>query len=298
MSAPKRWIDDVASATPQERDLLRSAASAEPPPGAQSKVWLSLLAQLPPVPPGSPPPAPATGSAATSAGKAGAAAKGTLAAKGGVAVAGAAGVGILKSALIGGGSAVALIFTYSAVAPPTSTDAPRPLPATVAEQRVASRPQGPAGAGPALEAPAPVAAVEAAPSASPNVERRAPTTMAEAKPPASALPAPAATTGASPGAAEPALAEAERQTMIAEEGRLMGLAADSLRRGDAAGALSQLQQIEARFPRGGLVQEREVRMIEALAGSGRRDEASARAAAFLRAHPNSVLTFRVQPFVK
>jgi outer membrane protein assembly factor BamD (BamD/ComL family) len=104
--------------------------------------------------------------------------------------------------------------------------------------------------------------------------------------------------GAPPIAPPAAEAEAsERETTIKEEGRLMGLAADTLRRGDAAGALAQLELIQARFPRGGLVQEREVRMIEALARAGRGAEASTRAAAFLKAHPDSVLTYRVQPYV-
>jgi outer membrane protein assembly factor BamD (BamD/ComL family) len=86
--------------------------------------------------------------------------------------------------------------------------------------------------------------------------------------------------------------------MIKEEARLVGLAADMLHRGDAAGALAQLEQIQARFPGGALGQERETLAIEALARSGRRAEASARASAFLRAHPTSTFADRVQPFVR
>ena len=76
-----------------------------------------------------------------------------------------------------------------------------------------------------------------------------------------------------------------------------GLAArDTLRRGDAGGALALLDQVRAKFPGGMLGQEREALAIEALARSGRKGEAAARADAFVKAYPTSPLTARVQQF--
>jgi len=77
---------------------------------------------------------------------------------------------------------------------------------------------------------------------------------------------------------------------------MMSEAYDMLHRGDAAGTLVLLDQIGARFPAGVLGQEREALSIEALYRSGRRAEASARAAAFLKANPSSTLATRVQSF--
>ena len=42
--SPRRWIEEGGSATPFERDLLRSALSVEPPPDAQKEVWAGVLA--------------------------------------------------------------------------------------------------------------------------------------------------------------------------------------------------------------------------------------------------------------
>ncbi len=209
----------------------------------------------------------------------------------------AAGAGILKSALIGAGSAVALIATYSVVAPLVRTG------------RRASQPARP----PSWPRAAPQAGSPAAPSAPTGARRAAPSvaaTVSGSRPPIPgrprrlarrrAPPRPSAG-GLGPGAARaeplasPRPVEAtERETMLREESRLVGEARDALRRGDATGALAQLEQIQARFPGGVLGQEREALTIEALARSGRRAEASARATAFLQAYPTSVLAGRVQ----
>jgi outer membrane protein assembly factor BamD (BamD/ComL family) len=86
--------------------------------------------------------------------------------------------------------------------------------------------------------------------------------------------------------------------MLREESDRVAEARAALRRGDASAALAQLEQIRTRFPAGGLVQEREALTIEALARSGRRADASARAAAFLRAYPTSVHSQRVQGYIQ
>jgi len=67
--------------------------------------------------------------------------------------------------------------------------------------------------------------------------------------------------------------------------------------GNARGALSLLDAYSRAHPRGRLSLEAEVLRIDALAKSGRSDDASQRAAAFLRRHPNSVLASRVRRYV-
>jgi hypothetical protein len=273
MNAPKRWLDD-APASSAERQLLQSGLSLEPPPDAQGQVWAALLTKIPP--PGAPPPGQGGGGAAAGKGAA-SAGKGAVAAK-------AASAGVLKSALIGAGSAVALIAGYSVVTP--STDRPPP-PAAVAPSTQTAAPPPPAHAAPPAAAAEPSAVPSAAPSADPVVERRA-----AVEPRAAASSLPSAAVSATPAA----VAEAERETMTREESRLVAEARDALRKGDAAGALTMLEQIRVRFPSGVLGQEREALAIEALARSGRKAEAAARASAFVKAYPSSPLASRVQGF--
>ncbi len=291
MSAPRRWIEEGGSATPFERDLLRSALSIEPPPGARSEILAALLTRVPP-------PGGAGASGATGAtGNAAAAAK---AAATKAAALGAAG-GILKGVLIGAGSAVVLIATYSAIAPTPravidnpAAHAPRPITAP----RVAApqgHPSDSLAASPA-EAP-PEARPEAAPP--PAVAPiGAPIGGADHR----AAPAPSASdwqaNAPAPAAADETGGETSRETMLREENHQMSEARAAMRRGDAPGALTLLDQVRARFPGGVLVQEREALAIEALARSGRRGDAAARAAAFLKAYPTSMFADRVQAFAR
>src|SRR5262249_39051028 len=91
---------------------------------------------------------------------------------------------------------------------------------------------------------------------------------------------------------------ADPESKLLEESRRLTEARSALRRGDAAGVIVQLEELRQKFPGGGLGQEREELMIEALASSGRRAEATARAEAFLKAYPTSTLAPRVQAFTK
>lgn len=272
MSGPKRWIDD-AGAPGAERDLLRAGLSMDPPPGAEDAVWAALLGKLPP--PGAPPPGDGGASAAAkgaTAAKSAAAAKGATVAKGAAAVGG----GLVKSALIGAGSAVALLATYSVVTPSQPDPGP---PATTTVTTV----QDPIPFSATIPLPPPTAMPAA--TASATASAAAPRPVIEPRPAVSAAPT--------------ATAEPEsRETLLREESRLVGEARAALRRGDAAGALSMLETIRARFPGGGLGQEREALAIEALARAGRRDEAKARAAAFVEAHPTSPFVTVVQAFAK
>jgi hypothetical protein len=141
----------------------------------------------------------------------------------------------------------------------------------------------------AQEAPAPVAVVQVqgarpVPPAPRAPEPPAPETRAE--PAARAVPpAPKA---------EPRTPSASALT--AELGAL-DAARSRLSSGDAAGALSLLDDYARAYPRGRLVLEAEVLRIDALAKSGQMGAAKRRAEAFLKRHPNSVLASRVRTYL-
>lgn len=65
-------------------------------------------------------------------------------------------------------------------------------------------------------------------------------------------------------------------------------ARSALSRGDAEGALRALHQHQRRFPRGELVEERDVLMIRALVAGGRKEEARVKFESFKVRTPNSV----------
>lgn len=71
------------------------------------------------------------------------------------------------------------------------------------------------------------------------------------------------------------------------ESALLKRAREKFESGDAKGALDDVAVLASRFPRGELVQEREVVAIHALLSQGQRGAAAARTADFLRVHPNS-----------
>jgi TolA-binding protein len=78
-------------------------------------------------------------------------------------------------------------------------------------------------------------------------------------------------------------------------------ALDSARRalasGDAASAIRQLDEYEARFPEGALVEEAEVLRVEALVATGDRGAAERAGQRFLAAHPNSPHATRVRALI-
>jgi hypothetical protein len=92
-------------------------------------------------------------------------------------------------------------------------------------------------------------------------------------------------------------APAPRETMLTEELGALDRARVALAGGDARHALDELETYDRRFPSGRLQLEAEVLRIDALAKVGRKDAARSRAEAFLRRHPNSVLTARVRAHV-
>jgi hypothetical protein len=85
--------------------------------------------------------------------------------------------------------------------------------------------------------------------------------------------------------------------LTAELGAL-DAARSTLARGDARGALSLLDAYFRAYPRGRLALEGEVMRIDALARSGQVELSRQHATAFLRRHPNSVLTTRVRGYLQ
>ena len=313
MSAPKRWLEDGGGATRGERDLLRRALTQEPPPEAKDAVWSALLAQLPPIPTGggSGSGGGGGGSATQGAGTAKAAAGAKAASTAGAAastsakVAGAMGGGLLKSALLGAGSAVALIASYAVVAPlvsPEQQPAPSSAPSTAdSASGTPSRPGAPTAPPATGEAQAPTAPEITDPPALPDPSKE-PIAAPSADPRSSAAPGaardakgPGAASPSSRGAAAPAM---DRETRTLEESRRLTEARDALRRGDTAGALNTLTELQRAVPGGILGQEREALAIEALAKSGQTAKAQARARAFLQANPESPHAPRVSAFAQ
>jgi len=74
---------------------------------------------------------------------------------------------------------------------------------------------------------------------------------------------------------------------LVEENRPLREARAAARSGAAQRALALLRELDARFPRGALLQEREVLRIQALEQAGSTDQARARARAFLHRYPES-----------
>jgi hypothetical protein len=75
---------------------------------------------------------------------------------------------------------------------------------------------------------------------------------------------------------------------VVEERRLVDGARAALARGDAAGAMTGIEEHEKRFASGVLVEEREAIAIRALVAQRRTTEAEARAARFRTRHPTSL----------
>jgi hypothetical protein len=311
MNFPKRWLEDD-DAPKAVRSVLRASRGMDPPEGAEKAVWLALAGQLG-----------AAGTAAAATGKAASltAAKATAAATASSTAASTTGAivsgGILKSIVIGVVSGIVAVTGYSAIEPSSAPPAP-PAPQIAAPTPPREAPQKPNSIAPAAPANAPSAEPSAHPAA--TSEARDPAASA----PASAAAAPASSEpaeAAPPGAPDPSSSAApapgspeERESRLREESEMLNQARAALRGGDTGGAMRLLEQARQKFdgstlgvtpgqaglhpqPRGVLGQEREALTIETLAKSGAREAASARAAAFIKAHPTSPHAARLQAFV-
>lgn len=313
MNTPRRLLADPRT-DPHLQRLLDAGRHVDPPPAAARQVWLALSAQLPlppppdtPPPAAPPPPAPLVEAAATKAGAlAGAAKAGSLAILVKPALLGALAMGSLLGgySLLNpspapetpGGSALPLVSSTTAslqpvprgssarnttpdVASATASASPAPATAPEVSARNAIRGTTP---GPGVPAPQDTASN---PATAPDPAASAPPT----DPGAGGIPAPVAS-------AEKEKAEEERKGRIREEARLVKAGREALAAGNTAAALQLLGQAQAA---GGVMhQESEALIIEALARGGQGEAASARARAFLAAHPTSPHAARLRSFVR
>lgn len=137
------------------------------------------------------------------------------------------------------------------------------------------------------------AAVASTPVASASPSERSPgTSPAPSEPSATLRPEdlPTAATGAlappRPSASTP---RAPGGGDLAAERAVLDVARTALGRGDPAHALASTDEHARRFPRGALAEEREAIAVQALAQSGRAEEARSRALRFKKDHPESIL---------
>jgi hypothetical protein len=119
-----------------------------------------------------------------------------------------------------------------------------------------------------------------------DIPRAAPETTSVAAVARSAASAPPPNSPVATGRVAPN-ARVGAESRLREESLLVLDVRRTLRAGDAASALARLAEADAKFPHGGLGQEREALLIEALFVSGKTSEAKRRAEAFLRAFPKS-----------
>ena len=68
---------------------------------------------------------------------------------------------------------------------------------------------------------------------------------------------------------------------------MLAAARAKLAEGDPRGALAEIARLSSQFPRGGLLEEREVVAIDSLGAMGDNEGARARSAAFVRQFPAS-----------
>lgn len=262
MKDPQRLLEraalDPAALPAAAQRALAAGAQLTPSAAATAALWRSLAVALPPPPVG--------GGGAAGSGAAGGGVAGGGAANGGAlgggAASGAAGgtqalgtLALAKSTLTAFGIGLA-VFGGGGTALHALRAEPQAQ-APVATVRAVSTPD---------PAPAPTSPhARPAPSAVPPRPERARHT-----------PAPTA------------------DDALAEEARLLAQARTELQAEHPSAALTLLRETAARFPAGGLVEERTALEVEALARLGRREEAGALGDALLRAHPRTPHAQRVR----
>lgn len=281
MNDPIRLLDAPDEALPYERELLEAARKIDPPAGAREKIWAVMGPHLGSGGGGF------DGSSGNGAGH-GSSGMGSS----GTSISGT--VGGFKSALLGmatattvaGGIAAAIASSSAPVVPPIHAPLPRVEASIVPirnEMSVASSDQT-----------SPQQDVLVAPSGAPPIppdvlpRQTVKATVSTTKPAHEAPPV----------AEETPAEKQERASRLRDENRLLGDARSALRSGDPAAALEKLDAVSGSFPDGVLGQEREVLAIEALAKSGQREAASARASAFVQAYPTSPHAPKVRGFIK
>lgn len=274
MTDPRRWLEVEDGVSSLEQRVLEAAARISAPPGARERVWAELAPQI----------GVAAGVAAGAVtSSAAAATKTTLL------------VGALKAGAIGavvGATAIggALWIAPSPGAPSRSSPNAPPSAATAPQSR---QPRSQAGPPPrsVTTASKPETLKSRMPNAARSQEPTAPSPAASPPldPPSAGPGSRAAYPDAPPEfpvsrAAPEASSPADRTRL---ESQRLAEARGLLRTGDPAAALAALNQLAREFPNGILAQEREALIVRALVAAGDRDEADARARAFLQRYPNS-----------
>lgn len=290
MNDPDRFLDSANDAMPFERAALRAGKNIAPPAGAKEKIWAALGPQIGP------------DGGGNGGGDGGASSSGNTFSHGssavnssGASISGSIGGAKIFALGVAGVSAIAgVVAAVSALSSPAPVSSniqqSVPIVASASPQREEMMPVPTIqNEIPAIESPA---AVEAAPVPTVAPQKHA---VASANPRIAAV---------KPKEEKNPLTESsnvegqERASRLREENQLLGDARSALRGGDPAEALKKLDAAGGRFPDGVLAQEREVLAIEALAKSGQRAAASARATAFLAAHPTSPHATKVRSFVQ
>jgi Tetratricopeptide repeat len=265
MGDPKRLLTSSEVGDELGRELLASVRNVAPPPGAKDQAWDGMAVQI---------------AAAATIGAAAATAAATVSAEGvAQAAGGATAIGASMkppaAALI---AASAKLFTAKTVAVAMLAGSTVAAGGYWASHRAADKRNAAPSSSPAMEQPAPNLA--ATPS-------RAQQVTAPCDPAFPTIPcAPVATNEP---AEDPRRPPDDRRprNLLGLESALLTEARAQLRRGEPQAALATLERLQTRFPRGVLMQEREVLNIQVLSALGDTPAANRRARAFLDKYPTS-----------
>lgn len=287
----RHWSEE--GATELERELLEilREEALEPPEGAQNQVFAALSAEL-----GL---GAASNLASGGASKAlsGGSAKGAAATQAGVATAGA-GSGVVKLAIVGLllGGATAGVGHYAVSG---SGGEERSTVATIPSAAPQILPRGNERSAGEVEAPESPRAAPVAPV--PPRSGQAASIHAEVDSPPGPPPGSSVArfgSASSPEVMSPEGRAAARASQLEAERKGLAEARQALHGGNAARALGLLTQLNQRFPQLLLAQEHEALSIRALAASGARAQARARAERFVALYPTSPLTPGVQEILR
>jgi hypothetical protein len=139
---------------------------------------------------------------------------------------------------------------------------------------------------PAARANVAATSAPAAPGSDDAADRPAPAEIAQTAAPVVELPSPDLARGKGPAHAA--------SSALKAESLLLATARAKFAAGDASGALDDVARLRAQFPRGKLIQEREVVAIDCLAALGDHAGMRARALSFRERFPNSPYTAHVR----
>ncbi|NUP09832.1 MAG: hypothetical protein HOW73_27615 [Polyangiaceae bacterium] len=332
MSDPRRLLSDPSAFDgladeSLARNMLESATDVSPPAGAKAQIWGRLEGVIGAAAVGSAgsvgstggldsmASAPSTTSTSVSAGSSTANAASTVsaaptasAAPAATATVAAKGIALgtklgLLALLGGAGLVVGTLATRPAPELSGTTANGRPIDETISSVHIDA---------PIVAATSGVAMAEAAAPADPAAhvdpaerfeQTSAPSSAALDR---SASSSSKARTASEPSATDPhAVADSSTTDKDKQADKLSSLLRESdgvkraralLASGDAAGALAELRALDSEVARGVLGQERRVVAIEALAASGKREEAGKLARAFIEANPTSPYAKRLAPY--